>query len=88
MGFGMDEVPYEPEERRRNQLVIGVLTVAATALILLVPTYTDWPFRNAIGIAIMGLFLWAGLYWMFASKSAGRLQVPTRWEQWRKHMNM
>jgi len=88
MGFGINEVAYAPEERRRNQLVISAMAVGAILLVLLVPTYTDWPFKNALGISGLLVLFFAGQYWMFASKKAGKLEAPTGWNRWREHMNL
>jgi hypothetical protein len=86
-GFGIDEVPYEPEVRKRHQLIIAALTIGGAALILLVPTYTTWPFKNAIAITGIWLVFCACLYWMFASKKAGRLDVSVSMNRLRRMMH-
>ena len=85
MGFGMEEGTYDEATRRRNAIVVFAFAACTSFAAILGGLVTEWPMKNAIGIALLMLGFSACLWWMFASKRAGPLETSTSWEQWRKN---
>lgn len=88
MGFGIEEKEYDPQLRRRNRIVIVTLAVLTIGATLIAGAVTEWPMKNALGIAGLLVLLHASLWWMFGSRRAGHLVAPTNWAEWRKRMNL
>lgn len=74
MGLGLAEVEYGAATRRRNRITVSVLTAAAVIAVLVAGAATSWPMANAIPSAGLVLVFGACLWWMFASRRAGKVR--------------
>jgi len=64
---------------------MAVTTIAAA---LIAGAITEWPMKNALGIAGLLVVFHACLWWMFGSRRAGHLVAPTNWAEWRQRMHL
>ena len=77
--MGMEHRGYAPEELRRNRrniIMLAGITLAVLVVAGVVSSSTSAAL-GLIGVGALLLALFAGLWWLFASKGAGKHEVRT-----------
>lgn len=80
--FGMVTIPYEDRERRRNRMTVLFVTFVAIVACGVGGLVTEWPWKNALGMMGVAVVFGAASWWLWGSRSAGRVRLSGPARQW------
>lgn len=80
--FGMVTVPYEDGERRRNRVTVVSVTLVVMVACAVGGAVTDWPWKNALGMMGVAMTFGVASWWLWGSRSAGRVRLSGPARQW------